>query len=116
MVEMRVHDPERADLVRELVGSTLRPIVEDWFGEEVTADLLYGPRVYKEGSIFAPHVDFLPYVVGVIINVDQDLEEPWPFEVIGHDRKAHNVTLESKSSRTQTVQYNQFQSLGGAKS
>lgn len=24
----------------------------------------------------------------------QDVDEPWPLEVIGHDGKAHNVTME----------------------
>jgi prolyl 4-hydroxylase len=55
---------------------------------------LYGIRVYKEGSILAPHVDRLPLVASAIINVDQDVDEPWPLEVIGHDGRAHNVTME----------------------
>ena len=35
----------------------------------------------------------LPLVSSAIINVDQDVDEPWPLEVIGHDGKAHNVTM-----------------------
>lgn len=30
----------------------------------------------------------------VLSNDSQDLDEPWPIEVIGHDGKAHNVTME----------------------
>ena len=45
----------------------------------------YGIRVYKEGSILAPHVDRLPLVSSAIINVAQDVDEPWPLEVYGHD-------------------------------
>ena len=41
----------------------------------------------------ATHVDRLPLVSSAIINVDQDLDEPWPLEVVGHDGKAHNVTM-----------------------
>lgn len=55
---------------------------------------LYGVRVYKEGSILAPHVDRLPLVTSAIINVDQDVDEDWPLVVIGHDGVAYNVTME----------------------
>lgn len=54
---------------------------------------LYGIRVYKSGSILAPHVDRLPLVTSAIINVDQDVDEDWPLEVIGHDGVAYNVTM-----------------------
>lgn len=40
------------------------------------------------------HVDRLPLVSSAIINVDSDVDEPWPLEVIGHDGKAYNVTME----------------------
>jgi hypothetical protein len=43
--------------------------------------------------VLATHVDRLPLVASAIINVDQDVDEPWPLEVIGHDGKAHNVTM-----------------------
>lgn len=54
---------------------------------------LYGIRVYKENSILAPHVDRLPLVTSAIINVDQDVDEEWPLEVIGHDGVAYNITM-----------------------
>jgi hypothetical protein len=38
--------------------------------------------------------DRLPLVSSAIINVAQDVDEPWPLEVIGHDGKAYNVTME----------------------
>ena len=36
----------------------------------------------------------MPLISSAIVNVDQDTDEPWPIEVIGHDGKAHNVTME----------------------
>lgn len=36
----------------------------------------------------------LPLVSSAIINVDQDVDEPWVLEVIGHDGMAHNITME----------------------
>jgi hypothetical protein len=50
---------------------------KEWTGEELTPCSLYGVRVYKENSILATHVDRLPLVASAIINVDQDLDEPW---------------------------------------
>ena len=44
--------------------------------------------------MLAPHVDRLPLVSSAIINVDQDVDEPWPLEVIGHDGIAVNITME----------------------
>merc|ERR1712226_1735567 len=46
------------------------------------------------GSVLATHVDRMPLVSSAIVNVAQDVDEPWPIEVIGHDGKAHNVTME----------------------
>ncbi len=32
-------------------------------------------------------------MVSAIINVDQDVDEPWPIEVYAHDGTAYNVTM-----------------------
>ena len=55
---------------------------------------LYGIRVYTEGAILAPHVDRLPLVSSCIINVAQDVEEPWLLEVYDRNDRAVNVTME----------------------
>lgn len=49
---------------------------------------------YSAGSVLATHVDRLPLVSSAIINVASDVDEPWPLEVIGHNGKATNVTME----------------------
>jgi len=54
---------------------------------------LYGIRVYRPEAILATHVDRLPLVSSAIIQVAQDLDEPWPVEVYSHDGKAYNVTM-----------------------
>lgn len=61
---------------------------------KLTPTSLYGIRMYKSGAVLAPHVDRLPLVTSAIINVAQDVEEPWPLEVYAHDGNAYNVTLE----------------------
>jgi len=55
---------------------------------------LYGIREYTEGAILSPHVDRVPLVSSGIVNVAQDVDEPWPLEV--YDRQGHavNITME----------------------
>jgi hypothetical protein len=54
-----------------------RDTIQAWTGQRLAECSLYGIRVYKEGHMLAPHVDRLPLVSSAIINVDQDVDEPW---------------------------------------
>lgn len=76
------------------IWNAAQSTIEEWTGQELTKCSLYGIRVYTEGAILATHVDRMPLVSSAIINVDQDVDEPWPIEVYGHDGKAYNVTME----------------------
>lgn len=58
----------------------MKTVMEDWTGVEQRATNMYGIRIYKNGTIISPHVDRYPLVISLIINVDQDVEEPWPLE------------------------------------
>ncbi|KAL7443635.1 hypothetical protein ACHAXM_009074 [Skeletonema potamos] len=70
-------------------------IMKEWIptASSFSKSSLYGVRVYREGHILAPHVDRDPLISSAIINIDQDVTEPWPLEVIGHDGFAHNITI-----------------------
>lgn len=65
------------------------PDVEEW-----VECSMYGIRVYTEGAVLNSHVDRLPQVISIVINVAQESDQPWPLEMIGHDGIAHNVTLQ----------------------
>ena len=80
--------------LKQKLWNEAHDVISEWTGQELTQCSLYGIRVYHEGAILATHVDRLPLVSSAIINVDQDVDEPWPLEVIGHDGKAYNVTME----------------------
>lgn len=80
--------------LKKKIWDSANTVISEWTGQELTPTSLYGIRVYKDGAILAPHVDRLPLVSSAIINVAQDLDEPWPLEVYGHDGKATNVTME----------------------
>jgi prolyl 4-hydroxylase len=81
-------------VLKQMIWNAARDTISEWTGQQLAECSLYGIRIYKEGAVLAPHVDRLPLVSSAIINVDQDCDEPWPLEVIGHDGRAHNVTME----------------------
>ena len=80
-------------VLRQKIWNAARDTISEWTGQQLAECSLYGIRVYTEGAVLAPHVDRLPLVASAIINVDQDLDEPWPLEVIGHDGVARNITM-----------------------
>mmetsp|Transcript_15567 Transcript_15567/g.21269 ORF Transcript_15567/g.21269 Transcript_15567/m.21269 type:complete len:527 (-) Transcript_15567:272-1852(-) len=80
--------------IKSAIWSAARETIEEWTGEELTQCSLYGIRVYKEGAVLATHVDRMPLVSSAIVNVAQDVDEPWPLEVYAHDGMAYNVTME----------------------
>ncbi|KAL9184078.1 hypothetical protein ACHAXT_002164 [Thalassiosira profunda] len=79
---------------RKAIWDATKPLLEEWTGVELSQTSLYGVRVYTEGAVLAPHVDRVPLVISAIVNVAQDLDEPWPLEVYGHDGRAYNITME----------------------
>lgn len=81
-------------ILKEAIWEAARDTIQEWTGQELTQCSLYGIRVYTEGAVLATHVDRMPLVSSAIVNVDQDVDEPWPLEVIAHDGTAHNVTME----------------------
>lgn len=80
--------------MRNKIWDLARPTIEAWTGMKLQPSSLYGIRVYTEGAILAPHVDRLPLVSSCIINVDQDVDEPWILEVYDRNDRAVNVTME----------------------
>ena len=63
--------------LKQKIWNAAQTSIQEWTGEELTQCSLYGIRVYKEGAILATHVDRLPLVSSAIINVAQDVDEPW---------------------------------------
>lgn len=80
--------------LKQAIWDAAKETIADWTQAKLHTSSLYGIRIYTRGSVLSSHVDRLPLVSSAIICVDADVEEPWPLEVIGHDGKAHNVTME----------------------
>jgi len=70
--------------------------IEQWTGgvAKLRPVSLYGIREYTEGSVLSPHVDRVPLVSSGIVNVAQDVDEPWPLEVYDRQGQAVNITME----------------------
>jgi prolyl 4-hydroxylase len=79
---------------RKWIVEQVREVLEEWTGQHLAETRLYGIRIYQNQSILSPHVDPLPLVSSVILNIDQDVDEPWPLEVIGLYGMAHNITMQ----------------------
>jgi len=71
-----------------------RHTLEEWIGMHLSPCSIWGIRIYHNNSILTTHVDRNPLVTSAIINVDQDIDEPWPLEVWGHDGMPYNITME----------------------
>lgn len=80
--------------LKQKIWDSAKETLEQWTGERLTPCSLYGIRVYTEGAVLATHVDRLPLVSSAIVNVAQDVDEPWPLEVYGHDGRSYNITME----------------------
>ncbi|KAL7563090.1 hypothetical protein ACA910_022583 [Epithemia clementina (nom. ined.)] len=79
--------------LKNQIWDSVKPILEEWTNMELKPTSQYGIRVYTSGAVLSPHVDRLPLVSSCIINVAQDLEEPWVLEVIDRQGHAVNVTM-----------------------
>ena len=63
--------------LKQAIWDAARETLSAWTGQELTQCSLYGVRVYPKGSVLATHVDRLPLVTSAILNVAQDVDEPW---------------------------------------
>ena len=69
--------------LKDEIWDAAKSTIEQWTGMELKPTSMYGIRVYTDGAILNPHVDRLPLVSSAIVNVAQDVDEPWPLEVYG---------------------------------
>lgn len=80
--------------LKQKIWDAAKDTIEQWTGMEQKPTSMYGIRKYTAGAILSPHVDRLPLVSSCIVNVDQDVDEPWPLEVYDRQGNAVNVTME----------------------
>ena len=84
---------DRGETMRTFIWETTQSSLQKWSGVKLSPSTLYG-RVYTNQSVIPPHIDAEPLVISAMIRVVHDLAEPWVMEMIGHDGKAYNISLE----------------------
>lgn len=62
------------------IADAAQNTIREWTGQNLRSTSVYGIRVYEEGALLAPHVDRLPLISSAIVNVDQDLDEPYVYK------------------------------------
>jgi hypothetical protein len=83
---------EVGDLGDDIVGHLL-PIHEEFAGVELEPSQIYGLRSYGDGQSLVMHVDRpATHIVSSVIQVAQDVDEPWPLQV-DLDGRRYEVVL-----------------------
>jgi hypothetical protein len=81
--------------LRTAIAESAQERLEEWTGEKLR--LTSGPssiRVHSSGAIVSPHANQLSQVfASAIINVAQDVKEPWPLVVVSSDGITREITL-----------------------
>jgi len=61
---------------------------------ELIGTSIYGIRKYTNGAKLMPHLDHMEtHVISAILNIAQQVDEPWPLQILDHDGKHHNIYL-----------------------
>jgi len=61
---------------------------------ELIGTSIYGIRKYTNGAKLMPHLDHMEtHVISAILNIAQQVEEPWPLQIVDHDGKHHKIYL-----------------------
>ena len=76
--------------LQKILLDSVQTTLEAWTGQSLVFTSSYGIRIYKEDAVLSPHIDRLPLVTSAIVNVAQNVDEPWVLELIGHNGGATN--------------------------
>jgi len=83
--------------LKEQIFAEMKPILESWSGQELEPTSCYGVRVYKNNSILRRHVDVLQtHAISAILQIYQDVDEPWALQIMAHDGKESDVYLQPR--------------------
>ena len=88
------HTIEMPNELRDEIHESLLSKAEDWSGIRLLPTYVYGVRIYNRGAILKPHRDREEtHIIGVIINIDQKVDNPWALEIEDHKKNVHEVFL-----------------------
>ncbi|WP_339865386.1 2OG-Fe(II) oxygenase [Paremcibacter congregatus] len=77
------------------IQACLKPVLEIWSGLKLEPTFVYGIRVYHHGTALKVHRDRNgTHIIGVIINIDQEVTDPWPLRIEDNYYRKHDIFLE----------------------
>lgn len=81
--------------LRNEMHAVLRPVLESWVGMALQPSRVYGIRRYRTGATLAPHLDtYGTHIVSATLNIDQQLNRPWPLHIRDSYYRLHEITIE----------------------
>lgn len=84
-----------SDALKQEIHQTLTPLMEAWVGTQVVPTFVFGIRRYLKGATLKMHRNKgISHVASAILNVAQDVEEPWPLVIEDHYGRHYHVLLE----------------------
>ena len=88
------HTIEMPNDLRDEIHQSLLSKVQNWSGIGLLPTYVYGVRIYNRGAILKPHRDREEtHIIGVIVNIDQQVDTPWALEIEDHQKNIHEVFL-----------------------
>ena len=83
------------DEMKMVIFDGLQKTLEEWVGRKIERTHCYGIRTYNRGAVLKKHTDgFETRIISAIINVDQQVNEPWALQIDDHQGIEHEVYLE----------------------
>lgn len=80
---------------RDIITNGLILMLEEWADHSLIPQYVYGIRNYHHGANLKMHVDrYRTHIFGVIINIDQKVNTPWPLYIYDHYCRLHKIFLQ----------------------
>jgi prolyl 4-hydroxylase len=81
--------------IRQIIHNELKPIHEEFSGENLEPTYIYGIRSYKRGAILESHKDRIAtHHISAIIIVDKQVDRDWPLDIQDHEGNWHKIYAE----------------------
>jgi prolyl 4-hydroxylase len=89
--------------LKQRLWDAVKETIEEWTGMEQKPTSMYGIREYTSNAVLSPHVDRLPLVSSCIVNVAQDVDEPWPLEIYDRQGKGRFLLFDIDAVYCETI-------------
>lgn len=83
------------EALKDEIFREVQKVLEQWTKRSLESTYCYGIRTYKRGATLIKHIDgFETRIISAILNIDQQVDEPWPLQIDDHMGAEHEIFLE----------------------